>query len=809
MNVRDFRIGWRLLIQQPAYSAVVVLGLSIGFAVFFLLLGFVRYSYSYDQAVPQADRIYLVMNKFNVMGKPAWYEMTPLPLLAAAQGSGLVETATAIVPQQLPVKVGDQVTQIDLLAVHPAFQQMFDVHPVKGDLQEALSRPDRVAITEATARQLFGDTEVVGKSMRINGNPFVVSALLADPPSNSTISYAALAGIESAVWSDQERQSLFSAWSGIGGKIYLKLKPGASPAALHQLLQYASDHSPFASQLEPEVLQTLGQNKVMEVRLGALTDMYFENRTANAPGSSPHGDERTILGLAAVAGLILLLAVTNYVNLATIRTLGRQREIAVRKVLGAAIGRLIQQFLAESLLVAMIATMLGLLLARLMLPVFSDLVGRQLDQMFAPSSILVALAVGVVVGLLAGVYPAWVALHVRPPETLAGRGSSETAGGLWLRRTLSVLQFSTAMALTGVTLTIAWQTHYASQVNPGFDPAPLVIVNLPDNMKNPASRSLRAAISRLPGVTGVAVSADPIGRSFIGGHASVGRSNGEHTSLVWRGVSANFFDTYRLRPLAGRLFDEKNEQDETNNELDGAIVLNSAAVRALGYASPEAAVGDILKTGSGDKLKAMRVIGIAPDVRHESLHLTPQPMAYRLRQNISVLTVRTSGGGAAVEEAADKLMRQYFPNDVIDIRRAQSYFAENYAEDLRLAKLLGLASVIAISIAAFGIYVLATYSVRRLSKQIVLRKLFGASYVDIAALVGREFVLLIAVGALVGLPLAMLANERYLSTFVEQAPIGAWTLLGALLVALVVTLASTMRHTVVAMKMPPALILRD
>ena len=810
MNFRDFRIGWRLLIQQPAYSAVVVLGLSVGFAVCFLLLGFVRYSLSYDSAVPQADRIYLIENKFNIIGKAAWYERTPLPFLDVAQRSGLVESGTAVASQQVPFKVDNHVNQVDLLLVHPVFQQMFAVHPIEGDLQEALTRPDRLAVTESTARKLFGDTHVLGKTAQIKGKPYVVSAVLPDPPTNSTINYAALAGIDSAIWPDDDRNFLFSTWSNIGAKIYVKLKPGASPVALNQVLQDASDHSPFVSHLEPAVLQRLGQKKVMEIRIGALPDMYFDSATANTRGSSPHGDRRTVFGLAAVAVLILLLAATNYVNLATVRTLSRQREIAVRKVLGAAISRLVGQFLAESLLVALIATGLGLLLARLLLPVFSELVDRQLEHIFTPLSILFAIILGVAIGVAAGAYPAWVALHVRPPQTLAGRGSSETMGGLWLRRVLTVLQFSTAMALIGVTLAIAWQTHYASQVNPGFDPAPLLVVVLPDDMRNSSSRSLREALARLPGVTGVVASADPVGRKFIGSTSDLVRTDSSRASIVWRPVSANFFEVFGLRPVAGRLFDSKIDREDREKEKENVIVLNGAAVRALGYATPEAAIGQILTTGKDNDVAVLRVVGVAPDIRHESLHEMPQPIAYVPSMAFSsILTVRATGDVTTLESAADALARQYFPNDTIDIRRESSYFAENYADDLRLAKLLGLASVIAVTIAAFGIYVLSTYSVQRLSKQIVLRKLFGANHSDIARLVGREFIVLITVGALVGLPFAALVNERYLATFVERAPIGAWTLIAALLIALLVTLVSTLRQTVIALRMAPILILRE
>jgi ABC-type antimicrobial peptide transport system permease subunit len=292
------------------------------------------------------------------------------------------------------------------------------------------------------------------------------------------------------------------------------------------------------------------------------------------------------------------------------------------------------------------------------------------------------------------------------------------------------------------------------------------------------------------------------------------RDDGSRATVVWRPVSSNFFEVFGLHPVAGRLFDKKTDRDDfSEDELKAAkedvIVLNLAAVHALGYATPEAAIGQILTTKRGQDTFANHVIGVAPDIRHENLHEAPRTIAYVPMNRVSVLTVKTSGDVAALESEANKLVQKYFPDDVVEIRREQSYFAENYADDLRLAKLLGLASLIAIAIASFGIYVLSTYSVQRLSKQIVIRKLFGAKHIDIVKLVGREFIVLIIVGGLIGLPIATLINQRYLATFVEQAPVGVWTLVAALVVALLATFVSTLRHTLIALRMAPAFILRD
>jgi ABC-type antimicrobial peptide transport system permease subunit len=803
MNLRDFRIGWRMLVQEPAYSAVVVLGLSIGFAACFLLLGFIRYSFSYDTQVPDAQQVYMVKTRFNIIGKSNWWELAPLPFLAAAKRSPTVADATMLFGQEVSMKAGAQVQQVQLVAVNSGFGAMFGVRALQGDLQAALSQPDSIALTSGAAQRLFGRAAVLGETVTISGATFRVAALLPDPPANGTVSYEALAGVGTGAWYDGYRNSMLKNWGQVGGRVYVKLRPGASPEALEQELQAAVDGSPLVAGLAPEVLQELGTRKALDVRLGALRDMYFDADTAGSPGSSEHGDLRTIGGLATIALVILLLAATNYVNLATVRTMRRQREIAVRKVLGASTGRIVAQFLAESTLVALIAAALGMLVAWLLLPLFAELVDRKLDGMFSIANILIALSLGVSTGLLAGLYPAWVALGVHPQHTLAGRGSAETSAGLWLRRALTVVQFSTAIGLTSVTLAMAWQTHYATNRDPGFDAAGMLAVDLPASMRgNPVRDALRDELARLPGVKGVAAAQVAIGKPFIGSHLPFVTPAGVRSNLLTLDVSANFFEVLAVRPIAGRLFDSKIDTDKSA----GKVVINEGAARGLGYADAAQAVGKLLTMGDGT---AVHVAGIAPPIRYQSLHQASRPMAYRLSGTPLVLMLRGDGDLRALETGVEAALRRIAPDEVIPVRRAASYFAQNYADDLRLAKLLGLASLIAIAIASFGIYVLATYSVQRMARQIVLRKLYGAGRRAILALVGREFASLLAVGAAIALPLAALVNARYLAGFVERAPIGAWPLLAALLLAALVTLLSTLRHTLGALRMAPAHILRD
>jgi putative ABC transport system permease protein len=803
MNLRDFRIGWRMLVQEPGYSAVVVLGLAAGFAACFLLLGFVRYSFTYDVDVPDADQVHMVKTRFNMAGKPEWYELAPMPFLTEAQRSPMVADASMMLPLQVGMKAGPNLREVMLVAVNPGFPAMFGVRALAGDLQAALNEPNSIALTRTAAQRLLGRAAVLGEAITIDGATFRIAAVLPDTPANSTLYYEALTGVGTSAWPYAYRGGLMTNWGQITGRVYVKLRPGASAAALERNLQAAVDASPLVKGLPPQTVQELGNRKALDVRLTKLRDMYFDPDTADSPGSADHGDLHQIGALAAIALVILLLAATNYVNLATVRTIRRQREIAVRKVLGASTGRLVMQFLTESTLVALIAAVLGLLVAWLLLPVFSELVDRKLDGMFDASNILIALSLGVSTGLIAGLYPAWVALGVHPQQTLAGRGSAETSAGLWLRRALTVVQFSTAIGLTSVTLAMLWQTHYATNLDPGFNANGLLVLELPRPMRGAPRDKLRDELARLPGVTGVAAAIGAIGNPFIGNHVAFGNDSGAHSQLLVFDVSASFFEVVGVKPVAGRLFDSRVDTDKSADK----VVLDEGAARALGYADARLAVGKILTMRDGSR--PVQVVGIAPPMRFDSAHQASRSMVYRIRSTPLALLVRTTGDMRALETAADAAARRVAPDQVVDVRRASSYFARNYDQDLRLAKLLGLASLIAIAIASFGIYVLATYSVQRMARQIVLRKLYGAGRSAILRLVGREFAGLLALGAAIALPLAAVVIARYLAGFVEKAPMGAWPLAAALGLAALVTVLSTLRHTLGALNMAPARVLRD
>jgi hypothetical protein len=799
MNLRDFRIGWRLLIQQPAYSAVVSGGLAIGFAACFLLFGYVSYCLDYDSNVPDNDRVFAVKQRINVFPRPEWQINAYLPLRDIAIDSGMVQEASIVKNLDVPLRSGERLHAISLQAVDPAFQTLFGIRPVEGELHAALTQPDGLALTQSAAHKLFGAARPLGQIVKAGDAALQVRALLPDPPANSTQQYEALVGSSSSAWPEAERKQAFAKWSR--GGVYLKLRPGAAPSALISLLQQTTNNSPLDQWAKNGALgRALNGRNVTDITLLALRDLYFDADLAASRDANRHGQRSSVFGLAAMGLLILLLAAINYVNLATVRTLRRQREIGIRKLLGANALRLVRQFLTESVLTTMLAAMAGLLLAWLLLPLFSVLVNRRLDGVFTPARCIAALLFGLATGVCAGAYPAWLAQHALPGPELAGRGNSETAAGLWLRRLLTVLQFATAIALSATALGVSWQTHYATHASPGFDPARLMVLDLPWAEGTPAAKAFLAALRRLPRIDGAASISEAVGRDGFKVISTVQTKDGREIPIETKYVSPEFFQLYRLTPAFGRLYDPARDVDDGKGL--GGVILNAAGALALGYDSPQAAVGQF-QPGGG-----IPIIGIAPDLRYQGLQQPSKPLMYRLGSG-SVVTLRTADDPDAAYRNIEPLWRQYFPNNILDLQSEQAVLTERYAGDARLARILALSSLVAIGLAAFGIYVLSAYNVQRSTREIVMRKLHGAGRADIALMVGREFCTLVGAGALVGLPLAALAIERYLASYTERAPMGVWTLAAALAMALVVALLATTRHTVAAMRIAPIEALRD
>ena len=788
MKLRNVRLAWRLLAREPVYSAVAVLGLAVALAACFLLFGLVRYAWTYNDAIPGADGIYVVKEKRNMFPRPDWVENGPPLLALRAEAAGLVRVSTGARTEQLAARIGERLVQIRLSVAEPNYLSFFGIRALAGDADAALARPGGLVLSRSEAQRLFGTADVLGKVLTIAGAPFVVRAVIADLPSNTSPDFGILLGKGVHSW-DPPPKTLQAAWSR-SAQLYLRPAPGISAsqlaAALERIVATERDASLPAS------LTNGIPTPLTSIAVTALSKVYFDPDLLAGRGGERYGSPAAIAGLGLLGVLILVLAAVNYVNLAAVRTAARRREIAVRKALGISGGGLAAQFVAESLLVGASSTLLGALLAWLTLPLFSELVGRPLAGSYGPAGWALMAAVGVATGLLSGLYPAWLAARVPASVALGGR-SGDTLSGVRMRRVLTVAQFAVAIGLVAASMSVWWQASYASAADPGFDPSSQLVLSLPGEPGSAAAHAFKAELARLPMLEGAVAMSEAIGRDGVTIIRKITMRDGSSLPIEGKDVGANFFDVFGLRPLAGRFFAREGEE---------GMVLNARAVQALGFASPEAAVGQIVDG-------KLRVLGVAPDLRFNTLRQNPGPIIYRQKEDGSVLTVRVRGPLPDARAFIEAVWARHFPNDLPDIETASSVFAHNYADDLRQARLLALASLVATALACFGIYVLASYTIRRRAREFVLRKLHGATPRHIGLLVAREWLGLLGLGALLALAPAWLWTERYLAGFVERAPMGWWPLALACAGVGAVALAGCARQAVAAMRVSPALALRE
>jgi putative ABC transport system permease protein len=358
------------------------------------------------------------------------------------------------------------------------------------------------------------------------------------------------------------------------------------------------------------------------------------------------------------------------------------------------------------------------------------------------------------------------------------------------RRALTVVQFAAAIVLSAMAMMVVLQSYAASHQDLGFKTNDMLGVDIPGNAPAATASAARDAIARLPGVKSVSIAFDLPGRDQSININLIKRGDQAAQEMRFMPVTPDYFGQYGIPILAGR-----NLADKEND----AILLDEQAAQILGYANPADAVGQSVQLGE----KTTMIRGVVANTRLESARQATMPKVYAAKQKLlGAISVETADI-AATRQQIEALWPRYFPEDAPFIDTIQNYIDARYADDLRFGELIGMASIISLLLAGFGVYALAAYTVRRKTREIVLRKLYGAPSLAIASLLGREFGLLLALGAAIGLPLAALLVARFQAGFVVQAPVGGWAMLAGLIMTALLTVLATGRHIRIALRLPP------
>ncbi|MEE3623410.1 ABC transporter permease [Nitrospirillum sp. BR 11752] len=793
MLMNHLRLAVRVLVRQRLYTVLNIAGLSLGIATAAMIGLFVWHEMHFDGFYSNAARVFRVLPAQYLPGhEPSRMTVTAKPLgpvLAAdlPEVEAMVRVAHhAVVLRDKGMPVEDRITLVDA-----PFFRLFDFPFLAGDPATALAGPGTAVLTEGQARRYFGTTEVLGQTLTLtSGAGLVVTGVVRDLPSNTLFSR----DTPIQIWTNIATKfqdgwdPLFAAkdtrWRDEFLQTFVMLRPGVDPATL-------APRFPALLAAHREGMEAVAPGLVETLELQPLTAMHIEPMEGR--GISP----TTLAGFVGIAGLVLAIAVVNFVNLSTARSSLRAREVAIRKTLGGRRGQLVAQFLLESMLLAVVAGLLGLVLVELAMPRFLRLLNLQLDAGFVSGAWLFAAIspLVLVVGLVGGLYPAYDLSRPRPTDLLR---ASRASGGGRLRAALVMLQFTVAVVLGIATVVIGQQTRYASTQNLGFRAEGAVVLRGLDRPAGLAGiDALRDALRRIPGVAAVGAAANvPSDRSEWTNNYRLPEAPAGAPDLLIRTepVDADYLQALGVPLRAGRLFDPARPGDITSHAALRAggggvtipVVLSGTAVRRLGLATAEQAVGRTVMYGGGT---ALTIIGVVDDVQFGSAHSGFEPTIYlAMHDDRSVLLVRLSPtADGATLAAIDDTWRRLFPDLPLTREFLDDHIRQVYADEARQGDLLALFSGLAILIACLGLFGLAAFMAERRTKEIGLRKVLGAGVTDIVRLLVWQFSKPVLVANLVAWPVAWVLMGRWLGGFVYRIQMDplvfALASLGALLIA--------------------------
>jgi putative ABC transport system permease protein len=789
--------------RHKLYSFINITGLAVGLACTTFILLFLRDELSYDSWIPDSENLYRVESTYYMPGRaPDFVSVTPFPVTTTMQQQiPEIVAQTHLIPEYMTAQVGDRQFPVRVDAVDPNFFQVIKLPFVKGSPATALARPESIILSETTAKKFFGTTDPMGKTLLLGGShALTVTGILRDLPHNTHLVTDLV--MPNTSKADALRPTDRSSWLNIEGWGYVKLSPRANLSAVQEKLKPMLDRNVDAKKLSND---NVSGSDILHLHLTPFRDVHL------APfGETEAGRWGTVYGFAAIAVLILLIACINYMNLATARATTRAREISLRKVVGAKRSQLIVQFMAESVLLALIALVLALAVVEILLPAYDSLLARPITfQVLAdwPTTIIVLLA-AVFAGLLGGIYPALVLSSFRPAARLGMRASG-TSGSRLLRTTLVVLQFAISIGLGIAVIVISAQISFSRQIDLGFDRHNLVVIDDTGPLTSGARDSLAQTLAADPAIAGVALSGmTPLeGGKLI---MSVNRPGSVETFVIRRvDIDPHFVDVYRMKLLAGRNLSRDRGAD-TLRPRDGSntanILINAAAARKFGYATSEA-IGHTVISKTGDRLT---IVGVVGDVNFDGLQTSVEPFIYYYDPNeLNSISVRIKPGQTqAALGAIDRIWHRIAPTIAIQRRFQEESFDRLFTADEREGRIFGMFVGIAIFIACLGLFGLASFTAQRRTREIGVRKAFGARTHDIVRLLLWQFSIPVLIANLIAWPVAWYFLRHWLEGYAYKISLSPLYFLAAGIIALVIAWLTVIIHTVVVARANPILALR-
>ena len=788
-----FKTASRNLTKHKAFTAINIIGLSIGLATCLSIILYVVDELSYDRFNKNADRIFRPNLIVRFGGTDQSYAGMPSPAAADIKRAfPEVENTTRLAqaslwqPEGFHVKKGDQTIQEEHIAwADPSLFSLFTLPMTEGNANTALVDPRSVVITESTARKYFGrTTNVVGQPLVFNDTIInTITGVIKDIPRQSHFNFDFFLAMSSLPAS----KGIY--WGGGGINTYLLLRPGTDYKKLEpRIAEMAMEKTESLYDGGVAAFEKSGNR--IRADLSPLTAIHLHSNRQQETGRN--GSSQYVFIFSAIAILILLIACVNFMNLSTARSVIRAREVGVHKVLGSRRSGLITQFLTESMIVTCLSTIIALLLTWLTLPLFNQLADKDLH--FTPQTlswlIPSAAALIIIVGLLAGSYPAFVLSAFRPIDVLkarffqGGNGSKASKGG-GFRSMLVVFQFSISIFLIIGTLVIYTQLHYIQTRNLGCDRSQVLIIRNTTPL-GAGAEVLKQKLRQINGVTSATLSNYlPTGekRNRAALLPTPIYDQKKAIILEWWPVDEDYLTTLGMQLKAGRNFSKQMGTD------DSAVIINESAARLFAIRDP---MGQFLyRFPYPGPTEQYHVIGIIKDFNFNSLRENVTPLVLRRRASYGALSLRVSTDNLPTLMAQVKdAWKTVAPDQQLEYSFMDADFNATYRSEQRIGTVCLVFTALAISIACLGIFGLAAYAAERRSKEIGIRKVLGASVPLIIRLLSTDFIKLVAVAIGIATPLAWLAMQKWLQEFAYRERMPWWVMAIGGLTAMLIALLS-------------------
>lgn len=779
----------RSLRKNAGFTFINIFGLALGMASFLFIVHYVRYEHSYEDFHRNADNIHrITLDIYN----GSEYVVTdcethaPMgPFLKQEFPEVLHFVRLYSLDGRNEMKIGDKRVYAEkLFFADPSVFDVFDIDLVHGDKSSVLNDPNNAVISVSMAKNVFGKENAIGQTFEVDRVSFQVSGIMKDLPQNTHLkinvmfSHSTLPGIREGYGDDK--------WNGNNEYTYLLLAPG-------------TDVKDFNKKLFDRSISL--KTKIGDARYVAepIKSIHLHSNKTYEP--EPNGNARVVYFLSIVAGFIIVIAWMNYINLSTARAVERAREVGIRKVMGSLRTQLIHQFLTESMLINCAAAILCVVMFKVGLTLFQQLVGQPVEIHFLQDRVYwYVFGTMLFVGTLSsGIYPAFVLSSFKPASVLKGKFYSSRHGQL-LRKGLVTFQFGVTVVLIICVLTVYLQLNHLLKIDLGMDVNHTVALRAPSS-EGPDSIYLQSLIKLKsdlladPQIASVARSGSLPGLSYNELSSTMfTRTGAEENSgkftYYHHGVDADFFSTLSINFIAGRNFEDGQPNDDR-------IIINETAVRRLGFNSADEAIGQKVNFYTRWPGEPSTIIGVVANYYQRSPKENFIPMVYRYNvwPGFIVVKMNTKNVKSAIASIRDTFMVNC-PNSAFDYLFIDEMYNEQYQAEDRFSKVVVTFSLLATVIACLGLFGLSSYTISQRTKEIGIRKVLGASVSQIVGLLSGNFIRVVFIASLFAMPLAWWLMTEWLSRYAVRIDLNVWIFIAPVLLIVVIALATVSIQTV-------------